>query len=65
MKPFWVNLKKLYVKRCFLKRYVDDIFVLFDKPEHAQCLLEYVNKEHKNMKFSIETEINERVTFLS
>ena len=47
------NLKPIYYKR-----YVDDIFVLFNKPEHAQFFLEYINKKHKNIKFSIETELN-------
>ena len=46
------------------KRYVDDIFVLFNKPKHAQFFLEYMNKKHKNMKFSIETEINGSLSFL-
>ena len=40
------------------KRYAVVIFVLFNKPEHAQFFLEYVNKKHKSMKFSIENEIN-------
>ena len=51
-------------KTVYYKRYVDDIFVLFNKPEHAQFFLEYMNKKHKNMKFSIETEINGSLSFL-
>ena len=27
------------------KSYVDDIFVLFNKPQHAQFFLEYINKK--------------------
>ena len=30
---------------------------LFDKPEHVQFLIEYINKKDKNMKFLIEIEI--------
>ena len=45
------------------KRYVDDIFVLFNKPKHAQFFLPYINKKHKNMKFSIKTEINGSLSF--
>ena len=41
-----------------------DIFVLFNKQELAQFFLEYINKKHKNMKFSIETEINGSFSFL-
>ena len=40
-------------KHVYYERYVDDIFVLFNKPEHEQFFLEYVNKKHNNMKFSI------------
>ena len=36
----------------------------FNKPEHAQFFLEYMNKRHKNMKFSIETEVSELLSFL-
>ena len=31
-------------KPVYYKRYVVDIFVLFNKPEHAQFFLEYINK---------------------
>ena len=61
------NWLKDWPKDCkpvYYKRYVDDIFVLFNKPEHAQFILEYMNKKHKNMKFSIETEINGSLSFL-
>ena len=42
---------------------MDDIFVLFNKPEHAQFFPEYINKKHKIMNFSTETEINESLYF--
>ena len=48
----------------YYKRYVDDVFVLFNKPEHLQFFLEYINKKHKNMKFLVETEINRSLSFL-
>ena len=51
-------------KPVYYRRYMDDIFVLFNKPEHAQFFLEYMNKKHKNMKFSIETEMNGSLSFL-
>ena len=50
-------------KPIYYKRYVDDIFVLFNKPEHAQFFLEYINKKH-NIKFSTETELNSHFLFL-
>ena len=51
-------------KPIYYKRNVDDIFVLFIKPEHALLFLEYINKKHKNIKFSIETELNGSLSFL-
>ena len=51
-------------KPVYYKRYVDDILVLFNKAEHVQFFLEYMNKKHKNKKFSIETEINGSLSFL-
>ena len=45
------------------KRYVDDIFIFFNKPEHAQVFLHCINKKHKNIKFSIGTEINGSLSF--
>ena len=48
----------------YYKRYVNDTVVLFNKPEHAQYFLEYINKKYKNIKFSIETEINRSLSFL-
>ena len=43
---------------------MDDIIVLFNKREHAQFFLEYMNQKHKNMKFLIETGINGSLSFL-
>ena len=40
------------------------MFILFNKPEYAQFFLEFVNKEHKNMKFATEIEINGSLSFL-
>ena len=51
-------------KAVYYIRYVDDIFVVFNKPEHVKFFLEYMNKKHKNMKFSTETEINGSLSFL-
>ena len=51
-------------KPVYYKRYVHNIFVLFNKPEDVQFFLEYRNKKHKNMKFPIETEINQSLSFL-
>ena len=48
----------------YYKRYVNDNFLLFNKPNQAQFFLQYINKKHNNMKFTTETEINRLLSFL-
>ena len=43
-------------KPVYYKRYVDEIFVLFEKPEEVLRIVNYMNKRHKSIKFSFETE---------
>ena len=60
----WLKYYPKDFQPVYYKRYVDDIFVLFNKPEHGQFFLEYINKKHKNMRFLIETETNRSLSFL-
>ena len=46
------------------RRYVDDIFLLFDKRDHVKKFLRYMNSRHKNMKFTFEEEQNDTMSFL-
>ena len=48
----------------FYKRYVDDIFMLFKRPEHVKPFADYMNSKHKNINFSFETKKDEQMTFL-
>ena len=48
----------------FYKRYVDDIFCLFDHKDHAKLFLEYLNKQHACIKFTLEEEENSKLPFL-
>ena len=63
-KSNWLKNCPKDFKPVYYKRYVDHIYSLLNKPEHAQFFLEYINKKHKSMKFSIETEINRSLSFL-
>ena len=51
-------------KPVYHKRDVDDIFVLFGKPEQVLRFVKYMNKRHKNIKFSFETEKDNSFSFL-
>lgn len=43
---------------------MDDIIVLFGKPEHLQQFLAYIKKLFSNIRFSLEAEKNGDLTFL-
>ena len=50
--------------RKYYKKFVDDITVLFKKYEHFQQFATYVNKQHSNIRFSMEAEKNGALPFL-
>ena len=47
------------------KRYVDDIFVLFSCKEHVQHFVDYMNKQHKCLKFTSEAQNVNSFLFLN
>ena len=51
-------------KPIFYKRYVDDIFVLFKKFEHARLFVNYMKSKHKSISFSYKTEKDGVMPFL-
>ena len=60
----WLENCPSYFKPVVYKRYVDDIFVLFSSKEHLQLFVDYMNKQHRCIKFTSETEINNSFSFL-
>ena len=51
-------------KPLFYRRYVDDTFTIFKSIEEANKFLEYINGQHHNIKFTMETEIEKKLPFL-
>ena len=51
-------------KPVFYRRYIDDIFVLFSSPDHADKFREYLSSKHPSIKFSVEKEENGQLPFL-
>ena len=47
----------------FYKRYVDDIFCLVKNEFEAKSLLDYLNNKHLSIKFTMETEVNNKMPF--
>ena len=60
----WLNDCPKKVKSEFYKRYVDDIFVLFKRPEHVKPFVDCTNSNHKIINFSLETEKDDQMPFL-
>ena len=68
---FMCYLEELYLSNCpiafkpiFYKRYVDDTFALFKDPSHVDLFLNYINSFHANIKFTVDIESNNELSFL-
>ena len=59
----WLNEYNL-IKPKFYLRYVDDILAAFDKEQVTLNFLNFLNKSHPNIKFTIEKQINHSIAFL-
>ena len=51
----WLSAYPSHFKPVVYKRYVDNIFVSFRSNDHLPLFVNYMNKKHKNMKFTLET----------
>ena len=60
----WLNDCPSDFKPFFYRRYVDDTFLIFKHKSHAQLFFDYLNNKHANIKFTMETEINGKLSFL-
>ena len=60
----WLDNCPSHFKPIVYRRYVDDIFVLFSSKEHLQPFVDYMNKQHRCIKFTSETEQNDTFSFL-
>ena len=59
----WLNEYNLN-KRNFYLRYVDDILAAFDNEQDLLNFLDFLNKRHPNIKFTIQKQINHSIAFL-
>ena len=51
----WIR-NYIYGELLSYKRYVDDIFAVFETKDHAVSFYNYVYKQHSNIKFTMEIE---------
>ena len=52
------------VKPFYYRRYVDDIFCIFSTEVDAKHFLSYLNLQHKNIRFTFESENEGKLSFL-
>ena len=51
-------------KPIFYRRYIDDTFLVFKHSSHVPLFINYLNNKHPNIKFTCETEISNKFSFL-
>ena len=60
----WLDNCPIHYKPVKYQRYVDNIFVLFSSKEPLQLFVDYMNKQHKFLKFTSEAENDNSFSFL-
>ena len=60
----WLSSCPKQFKPSYYKRYVDDIFCLFQTEQQANQFQKYLNSRHNNMNFSLEKEKDACLPFL-
>ena len=60
----WMSDCPIDYKPITYRRYVDDTFLLFSSELHVTKFLNYMNSKHRNIKFTVEREENNSLSFL-
>ena len=59
----WLDNCPSYFKPIAYRRHVDDIFVLFSSKEHLHPFVDYMNNQHRCIKFTSKTKENNTFSF--
>ncbi len=60
----WLDSCPIEFKPVLYKRYVDDCFLLFRQKSHVPLFLEFLNRQHPNIEFTSELELEGVLSFL-
>ena len=60
----WMSDCPIDYKPITYRRYVDNTFLLFSSELHVTKFLNYMNSKHRNIKFTVEREENNSLSFL-
>ena len=61
----WMSDCPIDYKPISYRRYVDNTFLLFSPESHKTKFLNYMNSKHRNIKFTVEGEENNSLSFLN
>ena len=64
MNQFGYKIAPPILNQFYIDGYVDDTFLLFRDPAHANLFLNYLNSKHQNISFTCEIENNNSLPFL-
>ena len=60
----WLQNCPKNFKPVYYRRYMDDTFLLFKEKNHVNLFRDYLNKQHKNIEFTVEYEEDSTLSFL-
>ena len=60
----WLESCQMQFRPKYYRRYVDDIFLMFEHKYHVKKFLRYINSRHRNIQFTCEVESNDKISLL-
>ena len=60
----WLEKSPLQFRPKYYRRYVNDIFLMFESRDHVKKFLRYMNSCHPKVQFTCEAESNNKISFL-
>ena len=60
----WLDNCPLQFRPKYYRRYVDDIFLMFERKDQVKKFLMYMNSRHQNIQFTYEEEVDNKIYFL-
>ena len=60
----WLEKWPLQFRPKYYRRYVDDIFLMFESRDLVKKFLKYMNSRHPNIQFTCEEESKNKISFL-
>ena len=60
----WLDNFPIQFRPRYYRRYVDDVFLMFERKDQVKKFLKYMNTRHANIQFKCEEESNNKISFL-